>query len=96
MKWIEIIELRSAGNSPKQLQMQLQEFMKQVEKTEEPNVKFYTRMTIDTDISIHLIHDSKRVKNTGSSLGTRLVSALKSLGLLSHTIWIEKQNNSFT
>ena len=97
MKWIEIIELRSAGNTRKQLETDLQEFIEQVEKkTEKQTVKLYTRMMIDTDVSIHLFHDSSKVKNRGSSLGIRLVSALKSYGLVNHTIWIEKQKDSLT
>ena len=97
MKWIEIIELRSPGNTRKQLETHLQEFIEQVEKkTEKQTVKLYTRMMIDTDVSIHLFHDSSKVKNRGSSLGIRLVSALKSYGLVNHTIWIEKQKDSLT
>ena len=97
MKWIEIIELRSAGNTRNQLETRLQEFIEQVEKkTEKQTVKLYTRMMIDTDVSIHLFHDSSKVKNRGSSLGIRLVSALKSYGLVNHTIWIEKQKDSLT
>ena len=97
MKWIEIIEIRSAGNARKQLETHLQEFIDQVDKkAEKQTVKLYTRMMIDTDVSIHLFHDSSKVKNRGSSLGIRLVSALKSYGLVNHTIWIEKQKYSLT
>ena len=97
MKWIEIIELRSAGNTWKQLETHLQEFLDQAEKeVEKQTVKLYARMMIDTDLSVHLFHDSSTVKNRGSSLGIRLVSALKSYGLVNHTIWIEKQNDSLT
>jgi hypothetical protein len=99
MKWIEIIELRSAGNARKQLETHLQEFLDQVEeekKVEKQTVKLYTRVMIDTDLSVHLFHDSSTVKNRGSSLGIRLVSALKSYGLVNHTIWIEKQKDSLT
>lgn len=97
MKWIEIIELRSAGNTRKHLETHLQEFMDLVKKkTEKQTVKLYTRMMIDTDFSIHLFHDSSEVKNRGSSLGIRLASALKSYGLVNHTIWIEKQKDSLT
>jgi hypothetical protein len=97
MKWVEIIELRSAGNTRKQLETHLQEFVEQVEKkTKKQTVKLYTRMMIDTDVSIHLFHDSIKAKNRGSSLGIRLVSALKSYGLVNHTIWIEKQKDSLT
>ena len=60
----------------------------------EKHLKLYTRMMIDTDVSIHLFHDSNKVKNRGSPLGIRLVSALKSFGLVNHTIWIEKQKDS--
>jgi len=94
MKWIEIIELRSAGNTRKQLETHLQELIKQMEKkTEKQTVKLYTRMVIDTDVSIHLLHDSSNVNNRGSSLGITLVSALKSYGLVNHTIWIEKRKD---
>ena len=95
MKWIEIIELRSAGKTLEQLEIHLQEFIDQVEKeTEKQTAKLYTRMMIETEFfSIHLLHDSSEVYNSGSSLGIRLVSALKSYGLVNHTIWIEKQKD---
>ena len=97
MKWIEIIELRSAGNAREQLETCLQEFLDQVEKkVEKQTVKLYTRMMVDTDLSIHLFHDSRIVKSEGSSLGIRLASALKSYGLVNHTIWTEKQKDSLT
>jgi hypothetical protein len=97
MNWIEIIELRSAGNTQKKLETQLQEFLKQLEKkTEKQTVKLYTRQMIDTNVSIHLFHDSSKVKNTGSPLGIKLVSILQSYGLVNHTIWIEQQKKSLT
>ena len=97
MKWIEIIELRSASKARIQLEKILQELIKQVEKeTEEQTVKLYTRMIIENDFSIHLFHDSGKIKNSGSPLGIKLVSALKSYGLVNHTIWTEKQKDSIT
>ena len=97
MNWIEIIELRSAGNTRKQMEAHLQEFVEQMEKKKEKlTVKLYIRMRIDTDVSIHLFHNSSKVKNRGSSLGIKLASSLKSYGLVNHTIWIEKQKDSLT
>ena len=91
MKWIEIIELRTTGNTRKQLETHLQEFMDQMEKkTETQTIKIYTRMMVKTDVSIHLLHESGSDNNTGSSLGIKLVSALKAYGLVYHTIWVEK------
>lgn len=95
MKWIEIIELRSPGNTRKQLETHLEELIGQVErKTENQTVKFYTSMMIDTDFSVHIFHDSSKANAKGSPLGIRLVSTLKSYGLVNHTIWIEKQKDS--
>ena len=98
MNWIEIIELRSSGNTRKQLETTLQEFIDQVEKeAEKRSVKLYTRKILDTEFfSIHLSHDSNEFKFGGSELGMRLVSTLKFYGLVSHTIWIEKQKDSKT
>ena len=94
MKWIEIIEIRSAGKTQKELETHLQELIHQVEeKTETQTVKLYTHMMINTDFCIHLVHNSGHPKNRGSSLGIRLVSALKFDGLVNHSIWIEKQKD---
>jgi len=92
MKWIEIIELRSTGNTRRQLETQLKEFMDLAEtETDMQAVKLYTSMMTDTDVSIHLFHQSSEATRAGSSLGVRLVSALKSYGLVSHAVWIEVQ-----
>jgi len=91
MKWIETIEVRLAGNPWNQVETHMQEFIDQVEKEiGKPRAKLYTRMMLDTDLSIHLFHDSGEADIQGSSLGIRLVSALKSFGLVNHTIWIER------
>ena len=90
MKWLEIIELRSVESSRKLIEEQLQSLLNEFgmeSKKQEMNV--YRRVMIDTDIRIHLLHDSKKVKNSGSRLGLRLVSALKPFGLVNHSIWIE-------
>ena len=93
MKWIEIIELRSSGNTRKQLETTMQEFIDQVEKeAEKLSVKLYTRRILDTEIfSIHLLHDSSEFKSEGSSMGIRLVSTLRFYGLVSHAVWIENR-----
>jgi hypoxanthine phosphoribosyltransferase len=97
MKWIEIIEIRSTGDTLKQLEKHVQEIINQAEKkTGQLIIKLYSRMNIVIDLSIHMVHDSSVAKSRGSSLGIRLVSTLKSYGLVNHTIWIEKQKDSLT
>ena len=90
MKWLEIIELRSVESNRELLESQLQKLMNEVDKeTKKQAIKSFSRVMIDTDFSIHLFHDSKKVENSGSPLGLRLASALKEFGLVNHSIWIE-------
>ena len=90
MKWLEIIEFRSAGSDRKLLELQLQKLMNEVDKERKmQKIKSYSRVLINTDYSIHLFHDSKKVENGGSPLGLRIASALKEFGLVNHSIWIE-------
>jgi len=90
MKWLEIIELRSAGGNNKLLESQMRKLVNEVyERTEKNTVKAYCRLMIDTDFSIHLFHDSKKVEKSGSPLGLRLASALREFGLVNHSIWTE-------
>jgi len=90
MKWLEIIELRSVDSNRELLESQLQNLINEVDKeTKKQAIKSYSRVMIDTDFSIHLFHDSKKVENSGSPLGLRLASALKEFGLVNHSIWIE-------
>jgi hypothetical protein len=49
----------------------------------------FSRVSIDTDFSIHIFHDSKKIENSGSRLGLRLAAALKEFGLVHHSIWRE-------
>ncbi len=90
MKWLEIIELRSAGGNSKLLESQMQKLVNEVCETTKNNAaRAYCRLMIDTDFSIHLFHNSKKVEKSGSPLGLRLASALKEFGLVNHSIWIE-------
>ena len=97
MNWIEIIELRSVDITQKLIEKDLQKLLTQLEKeSEKYNIKVYSSAMVSNDYSIHLFHEGRKVENSGSSLGIRLVSALKSYGLVNHTIWIEKQKDSLT
>lgn len=90
MKWIELIELRSAHHNPAVLESSLRKLIDDVENAhKEQMVKSYRRRRVDTDFSIHLFHDSKKVEDNGSQLGLRLAAALKAFGSVNHRIWIE-------
>lgn len=93
MKWVEIIELRAVENNQELLESQLQQLIHQVDKeANTPAIKTYHRVMLDTDVSIHLVHDSTTVERNGSPLGLRLASSLKEFGLVNHSLWIEMYN----
>ncbi len=90
MKWLEILELRTVDRNRELLELQLQKLINEVAKeTEKLAIKTFSSAMINTDFSIHLFHDTKKVENNGSPLGLHLVSALKEFGLVNHSIWIE-------
>ncbi|MGD2272924.1 MAG: hypothetical protein PVI06_21180 [Desulfobacterales bacterium] len=90
MKWIELIQLRSVDSNRKLLESKLQRLINEVtKKRKKKAIMAYCRLSIDTDFSIHIFHDSKEVETTGSRLGLRLVDALKEFGLVNHSIWLE-------
>jgi hypothetical protein len=90
MKWLEIIELRAVDRNQELLNSQLQELIDEVNmESRKQAIKFYCRVMVDSDFSIHLFHNSEMVEKGGSQLGLRLASALREFGLVNHSIWIE-------
>ena len=90
MKCIEIITLRSLRKDNKQL---VDELVRQVftQKQQSPSasIKVYHHPCVETDLSIH-IHWEIEAQHPGESpLGQRLSYALKGLGRVSHSIWVE-------
>ena len=91
MKWLEIIELRSTERNRASVESKLQKLTNEVNKeTERRVIKVYSHVALDSDFSIHLIHDSKEADINGSSLGLNLVSTLKEFGLINHSVWTEE------
>jgi len=99
MKWIEIITVRSTGSSSKILALSLQELVNDVvSSANHDRIRIYQRENIETDICVVLFHAMEKLKNKGSSLGLRLVSALREFGSVNHTVWTEigHSNNVMT
>jgi len=93
MKWLEMIELRSAECHQELLESQLQQLMHDVNKeTDAQSIKAYHRVMIDTDVSIHLVHESTHAERNGSPLGLRLAPSLREFGLVNHSVWVEMQS----
>ncbi len=90
MKWVEIITLRSPANIDMQF---VDELLKQVDKADTPNhlveIRTYHHSKVETDLSIHIYWRSEPGTQHKSALGLKFSYALKNLGLLNHSVWVE-------
>ena len=90
MKWIEIITLRSLVKENRKL---VDELLHQVSQQKESgpaaSIRVYHHPTVETDLSIHIYWETEAHKPSSSPLGQQLSYALKGLGLLNYSIWVE-------
>ncbi len=94
MKWLEIIELRSSDRNSVEVLKELTELVDELNRNNSrKNVKLYMHVSVKTDISIHLNHDTADAASPGSDLGLLVASNLKRYGLVNHKVWIEKITN---
>lgn len=95
MRWVEIITLRSPTNINKEF---VDELLKEVAESDSPadtqkdllEIKIYHHSVVETDLSIHIFWRSEPGSQNKSPLGLRFFSALRNLGLLNHSVWVEK------
>jgi hypothetical protein len=100
MKWVEIIAVRSPGNINRKI---VDEFLNGPDEsdtaTDKPkhlvDIKIYSHSVVETDLSIHIHWESEKESESKSPLGLRLASALKPLGLLNHSVWVETAAREF-
>ena len=94
MKWLEIITLRSPEHINRQF---LDDHLKGVRESELQTdaqnhlveVRVYHHSVVETDLSIHIYWESEHGGQDKSALGLRFSSALKPLGLLNYSVWVE-------
>ena len=100
MKWVEIITLRSPGSINRDL---IDELLKGVDKyddvTDTPKhlvtIEVYRNSVVETDLSIHIYWESEKESHRESTLGLRFAAALKPLGLLNYSVWVEAAAREF-
>ena len=94
MKWVEIISLRCATNIDTPFVNELLKGIGESDSaTDTPEhlvgIRVYHHSIVETDFSIHFYWESKSGSHDKSPLGLRFSSALRNLGLLNHSIWVE-------
>lgn len=93
MKWLEIIELRTANSEEQELQSIFKQLVQELQKDPEyPKISVFHNYAIDCDFSIHLAHHRLDPDKVGSALGIRIASILKTFGLVSHNTWIDQKD----
>jgi hypothetical protein len=90
MKWVEIITLRSPTRINTQF---VDELLEQVDKSDTPKhlveIRIYHHSKVETDLSIHIYWKSEPGSQHKSPLGLKFSYALRNLGLLNHSVWVE-------
>jgi hypothetical protein len=94
MRCVEIITLRSPANLNTQF---VDELLKGVRESDPPTdtpkhlveIRIYHHSVVETDLSIHIYWKSEPGSQNKSPLGLRFSSALRKLGLLNHSVWVE-------
>ena len=88
--WTEVITVRSNSVNATLLASTLKDLMRAVDREAGlGRIRIYQRERIDTDFSIVLFHHHEKETTGPSRLGVRLSDALKELGQVHHTIWLE-------
>ena len=90
MRWMEIIGVRTAASNRELLEEKLRRMVAEVKKADAaPSVTLLHRLGTESDLCIHLSHESKDVELSGSRLGLLLAIEMKAFGLVHHSIWAE-------
>jgi hypothetical protein len=90
MKWIETIELRSTAGRDFLKNIDLKGLITGFSEGCKPyQIVLFKHGSVKSDLSIHLMFDTKTVPREGSEAGLWLKEMLRTAGLVSHKIWIE-------
>jgi hypothetical protein len=101
MKWVEIISLRCAANIDAPFVNELLKGISESDSaTDTPEhlveIRVYHHSIVETDLSIHIYWESEAGNQHKSPLGLRIFSALRSMGLLNHSVWIERASREIS
>ncbi len=100
MKWLEVITLRSMESINRHVVDELITEIKDSDLSIDESsrlleVKTYYNFPVETDLSIHIYWESETRDQRKSPLAIRIHSALTSMGLLNHSVWIQKTTREF-
>ncbi|MCD4675110.1 MAG: hypothetical protein K8S18_03830 [Desulfobacula sp.] len=95
MKWMEAIKAQTAKGLENKTKIELTElisdFLNNSNSIDLIEAGLYTHASVSGCFSVYLTWDTKRPIILGSPLGVQLTQALKSFGLVDHSVWICKR-----
>ena len=94
MKSLEIISLRCSSNVDTRF---VDELLKEISESDLSGdapkhlveIRIYHHSVVENDFSIHIYWESEPGNQDKSPLGLRFSSALRNLGLLNYSIWVQ-------
>ena len=91
MKWLEVIQIRVASNDKDEVVKELKEMITDMNNEQVIDIKVYGGLKYQTEIRVHINHNTAIPMPEGSLIGQRLTSLLNSKRMINHTVWIEKK-----
>ena len=88
MRTLEIVHLRSSGESMESLAERIRESLWEDGSIGDA-VTIFRRNGLETDIAIHICHRRSNGGNGASTLAFNLANALRTFGIVEHTVWEE-------
>ena len=89
MTWLEVIHVRVTEPELDRAIPIFRQLLDEIREKEScREVKLFRRALLETDICLHLYHDSENIEDAGSTVGLHLASALKPFGMVNHTVWV--------
>ena len=90
MKWVEIINIQSAGTNATVSREAFQHLIKNAQsKWQGVPVTLFQHSRLSSDFSIFVNHPSTEPADRGSEIGTYLAWLLKEFGFVNHAVWLE-------
>jgi hypothetical protein len=89
--WLEILSLRAVGKAEKDAALALFRSVETSLAATRPSFHLFQNARLEYDLSLHLYWGSESGAVAESALGLRLAEALRSFGLVHHTVWIPER-----
>ena len=93
MMWLEVIHVRVAEQEFDRLTPIFTQIIAEIRENGScRKVHMFKRALLETDVCLHLYHDSENAATAGSPVGLHLAAALKPFGMVNHTVWMSSDH----